>query len=160
MSERPRDFAADWVGTLLSAVEAHADEATRAAVFERCSRACTGYWAGVAREVRQAAGEGAGLGCLLAGFRRALPGGDAELAPAGDAVRWRFGGGACPCPVAGLAPHPALCECGTAHVRGMLEALLDRPLAVELVRSRLRGADDCLFVARPSKTLPAGADDR
>ncbi len=83
---------------------------------------------------------------LLATFARRLPGA-ADLVRDGDLIRWRFTGPTCHCPIARLAPHPGICDCSIAHVRGILEPLLGRPLDVELIRSRLRGAEDCLFVA-------------
>ncbi len=147
MSDGQGGFAASWVGELLSAIEARADDATRTAIFERCSQACTEPWARKAREVRQAVG-GDDVALLLERFGQALPGGDPDLEVRGDVICWRFHGEGCPCPVSRLTAHPSLCECGTAHVRGMLEALLDRPVLVALVGSRLRGSRECTFVAR------------
>ncbi len=146
MAEQPRGFVGSWVGMLLSALDAEVDRETRRRVLARCAQSCTGYWAGVAADVRSSA-ETSDVDALLAAFAGRLPGG-ADLVRNGDLIRWRFTGPSCPCPIAQLAPHPGICDCSVAHVRGMLEPLLGRPLDVELLRSRLRGAEDCLFVAR------------
>jgi hypothetical protein len=151
MDEHIARFASSWVGSLLSAIDAEVDPATRDRIFAECARGCTDHWAQVAAEVRASSGESDDVDTLLARFAERLPGG-ADLSRQGDLVRWRFTGPSCPCPVARLAPQPGICECSVAHVRGMLEPLLGRsigrPLGVELLRSRLRGAEDCLFVAR------------
>jgi hypothetical protein len=139
-------FAASWLDSLLSAVDANTDSVTRRAIFRECSRSCTEYWAAEAARVRSSA-EGATDPELLAAFSAALPGGVGPSLVEG-AIQWRFTGDTCPCPVARLVSHPALCDCGVEHVRGMLEPLLGRPLDVHLLRSRRRGAEDCLFEAR------------
>jgi hypothetical protein len=143
-------FVAGWVGDLLASLES-ADAPTRARVFDACARRCTAQWASVAAEVRVSLGEAADVDTLLARFASRLPGG-ADLSRRGDEVVWRFTGPDCPCPVARVAACPSLCECSVAHVRGMLEPLLGQRLDVRLLRSRLRGADDCLFVARARAT--------
>ncbi len=147
MVEQSREFAGSWVGLLLSALEAEVDRETRRRILARCAQSCTGYWAGVAAEVRGLSGEPSDVDALLAAFAERLPGG-ADLARDGDLIRWRFTGPSCPCPVSQHTPHPGICDCSISHVRGMLEPLLGRPLEVELLRSRLRGAEDCLFVVR------------
>ena len=147
MAEQPPGFASSWVGMLLSALEAEVDRDTRRRILARCSQSCTGYWAGVAAEVRGASHETSDVDALLGAFAERLPGG-ADLVRDGDLIRWRFTGPSCPCPIARLTPHPGICDCSVSHVRGMLEPLLGRALDVELLRSRLRGAEDCLFVVR------------
>jgi hypothetical protein len=139
-------FVAGWVGALLSALEEEVAPEVRARVLARCAGGCTAGWASVAAEVRESSGS-ADVDSLLARFAGRLPGG-ADLSRRGDVIEWRFAGAACPCPVARAAPHSSLCECSVAHVRGMLEPLLGRTLDVRLLRSRLRGADDCLFAVR------------
>jgi hypothetical protein len=146
MADQPRELASSWVAMLLSALDAEVDRETRRRILARCAQDCTGYWAGVAAEVRSSA-ETSDVDALLARFVERLPGG-ADLARDGDLIRWRFTGPSCPCPIARLAPHPGICDCSVAHVRGMLEPLLGRPLGVELLWSRLRGAEDCLFVVK------------
>jgi len=138
-------FAESWLDSVLSAVDAETDSATRRAIFRECSRRCTEHWAAEAARAR-AALPGATVRDLLATFSSSLPGG-AGPKIAGGLIEWRFTGGECPCPVARLVRHPALCDCGVEHVRGMLEPLLGRPLDVRLLRSRRRGAEDCLFEA-------------
>jgi hypothetical protein len=146
MDESQLGFTREWVDGLLLAVEMNADAATRDRIFEACSAGCTQYWATKAREIRQVAGTGGDVESLIQQFGNILPGGDPDLRVRDGAIEWAFSGGPCPCPVSKLVAGPALCRCGTAHVRGMLEALLDRPLEVELVKSRRRGDEECLFV--------------
>ncbi len=146
MAEQPHGFASTWVGMLLSGLEADVDRETRRRILARCAQSCTGYWAGVAADVRSEA-RTSDVDALLATFAERLPGG-ADLVRDGELIRWRFTGPSCPCPIAQSAPHPGICDCSVAHVRGMLEPLLARSLDVELLRSRLRGSEDCLFVVR------------
>jgi len=146
MADQAREPASSWVAMLLSALDAEVDAETRRRILARCAQDCTGYWAGVAAEVRSSA-EATDVDALLDAFAERLPGG-ADLRRDGNLIRWRFTGPSCPCPIARLTPHPGICDCSVAHVRGMLEPLLGRPLGVELLRSRLRGAEDCLFVVR------------
>ncbi len=146
MAEQTGEFASTWVGMLLSGLEAEVDRETRRRILARCAQSCTGYWAGVAADVRSEA-RTLDVDALLAAFAARRPGG-ADLVRDGELIRWRFTGPSCPCPITRLTSHSGICDCSVAHVRGMLEPLLGRPLDVELLRSRLRGAEDCLFVVR------------
>jgi hypothetical protein len=139
-------FAASWVDGLLSAVDANTDPQRRQAIFRECSRSCTEYWAAEAARVRSSTA-GATAPELLAAFSAVLPGGAGPTLVDG-VIQWRFTGDTCPCPLARLVSHPALCDCGLEHVRGMLEPLLGHQVDVRLLRSRRRGAEDCLFEAR------------
>lgn len=143
------DFMAQWLAHLFQSLDERLDDQTKGAILAACSETCTTHWANKAREIRaQLAEPGAGdhdIAHLLDAFCRALPGGGPEVQVEGTTITWRFSGGDCPCPIAGLARNPDLCLCGIGHVKGMLEPLLGRPVVVELERSRLRGDPECAY---------------
>lgn len=147
------DFAAQWLNQLLEATDEYLQEGTKAALLAACSGTCTAHWAAEARAIREEAGYDADPRMLLAAFCRVLPGGGPEVSvedtSSGDwAIGWRFAPPACPCPLTEITQNPILCRCGTGHVKGMLEALLGRPLAVTLEGSRLRGDPACSYRIR------------
>jgi predicted ArsR family transcriptional regulator len=145
------EFAAQWVNRLLEAADDYLEDRTKAAVFAACSEACTAPWVTAARQIREEAHAGPGNGtvaALLDAFRQALPSGGPEVSMEDGAITWQFAPPVCPCPLAALTQNPALCRCGTAHVKGMLEALLGQQLDVNLVGSRLRGDAACAYRVR------------
>jgi hypothetical protein len=141
-------FIAEWMNRLLQTTDACLEEPAKAALFGACSEGCTAPWATRARELREELGPGAGARDQLEAFCRALPEGGPEVRVEGDVLRWQFAPPACPCPLTALTQNPVLCQCGTAHVQGMLEALLGRELGVTLLGSRLRGDAACSYVVR------------
>jgi predicted ArsR family transcriptional regulator len=148
------EFAAQWVNRLLEAADDYLEDRMKAAVFAACSEACTAPWAAVAREIREEArvdSENGTVVALLDAFRQSLPGGGPEVLVEDGAITWQFAPPACPCPLTALTQNPALCRCGTAHVQGMLEALLGQELDVTLVGSRLRGDAACAYRVRQAE---------
>ena len=139
------DFTAAWLSRLLSSLDDELSPEQKRAVFAGCSTDCTAPWATKAAELRRQLPEGTDVSSLLAAFCAVLPGGGPEVHVDGSYFTWRFAPGQCPCPVGQLTRNPAVCPCGTEHVRGMLEPLLGRPLAVTLEQSLLHGDDCCAY---------------
>lgn len=141
------DFVVGWVQSLLEGLREHVDEQTRARVLAYCSHACTAPWADQAREIRQRI-PGADMPTLLTAFCAVLPGGGPHVQVEENTIFWSFAPDSCPCPIGQLTGNPQVCLCGKSHVQGMLEALLGRPVTVQLIRSRLRGDGECAYIIR------------
>jgi hypothetical protein len=144
------EFDAEWVHNLLGAVVAETHGEAQERIFSRCSEMCTREWASKAAAVRAQTPDKSDA-ALLEAFRHVLPGDAPEVSIRDVVIFWQFSGGDCPCPIARLVRSPVLCRCGAAHVRGMLEPLLGRPLSVKLLRSRLGGDGECAFAITPTE---------
>jgi hypothetical protein len=143
------DFVAEWLTHLLRAMDEQLDDETKGTILAVCSETCTRHWATRACEIRaelqRLHPDEADVAALLGAFCEVLPGGGPDVQVEGSILSWRFSGDGCPCPIAGLVRNPDLCLCGVGHVRGMIEPLLGRPIAVRLERSRLRGDPECAY---------------
>lgn len=138
-------FTTTWLSLLLSTLGDELSPEQKRAVFGRCSGPCTEPWATKAAELRRQLAPDSGTAALLSAFVAVLPGGGPEVKADGDYIAWSFAPERCPCPVGQTTGSPHVCLCGTEHVRGMLEALLGRPVSVTLEQSLLRGDDRCSY---------------
>ncbi len=139
-------FLAHWFSGLTKGLE-NLDAPSRTILLRECGQACArSYTAQVFREAWQRAGSD--MARFLAELAARFPGATYTQTSA-DTLQVRYGG-ACGCDLVrlGWVTSPALCECSAHNLQANLAAALERPVAVTLQTSPLRGGEACVFEVR------------
>ena len=130
-------FTEGWIVHLMDSMEEHLDEETRAKVLESCGRACAR--SGPVHVARECQGD---LDRWLATLRK-WHGGEEHIQQDGDVVRVTCT--ECLCPAAKDIPQglsDTYCLCSLGWMKETFEAVMGRPVAVELLQClRLLGDD-------------------
>ena len=137
------NFLSYWFSGFAKGLE-DMDAPSRTVMLRECGQACArSYTAQVFRECWQRAG--GDMARFLAELATRFPGAT-YTQTADDTIQVRYGG-ACGCDLVrlGWVTSPALCECSVHNLQANLEAALERPVAVTLQSSPLRGGEACVF---------------
>ena len=139
------EFTKDWLNDLLLSVKRHTDEKTWSAIMNDCSLRCSDHWIIKAKVLRNTS-DNKNIDALIKSFKSILPGDSSGLVRKNDIIMWDFQNDTCPCPIAGFIKDKSLqCQCSIAHVKLMLEALLNKSLEVNLISSFHRDGKSCMF---------------
>jgi hypothetical protein len=136
-----QEFTQRWIQNLMSSMEAHLDEGTRARVMESCGRACAR--AGPVHAAMECQGD---LDAWLDRLTR-WHGGRENVRREGDAVHLICE--QCLCPLVQDAPErlpDTYCACSLGWMKETFGTVLGRPVQVSLLESILRGGERCRFV--------------
>jgi len=140
-----------WIAALVSGLHAEADQETAARVMEYCGRACAAHFGSVA---------------AVETLRRDLEGIDELLERLNQQEdfwcgRWVRDGEViysvcerCGCPLVQtgwVEVSPTLCQCSRGWVKTVFEAVLDRPVDVDLQQAIGRGDAVCRYVVVPKR---------
>ncbi len=132
-----------WLRDLVASLDAHADEATRAAVLEACGRRCLPK--SVAQRARALRREHADLDAWVAAMNAEhLAGGHLERE--GELIHGRYE--RCYCSLAkggGKGLSPTFCQCSRGWLEELFAQALDQPVRVEMRQTVVGGAPDCRF---------------
>ena len=142
------EFIKDWLNDLLVSVKKRTDKKTWNTIMDDCCHRCSDYWINKAKEIRKS-NDNLKVDLLLESFKNILPGGSPGLIRKDDIIIWDFQNDKCPCPVTEFIKDKSLqCQCSIGHVKLMLEALLNKPLDVNLISSFHRDNKNCIFEIR------------
>lgn len=148
-----KNFMEFWFSGFASGLE-NIDESARDAVLRECGKACArSYTAGVFRE---AWNESTDMAEFLAALGERFPDASYELLdaepgarpgaePGAETIRVRYSRCGCDLVETGLVTSPLICDCSAHNLRENFAQALERPVAVTLESSILRGATRCEF---------------
>jgi predicted hydrocarbon binding protein len=138
-----------WVETLMSTLEVQVSEDTTARLMESCGRACALHYGSIeqAMAIKHSAQE---MGELLDKLNQQEGLWCGSWERDGDIIYSVCEECGCPLVRAGLVKlSPTFCNCSRGWVRAVFEAVLERPVEVELEQAIGRGDLVCRFSVRP-----------
>ena len=153
MSERNSiiELFQEWVATLVSALEVQVGEDMRAELMESCGRVCALHHGSIeqAMAIKQSTKE---IDELLDKLNQQKGFWCESWIRDGDTVYSVCEYCGCPLTRAGLVTlSPTLCNCSRGWVKAVFEAVLERPVEVELEQAIGRGDEVCRFSVRPKE---------
>jgi predicted hydrocarbon binding protein len=140
-----------WVETLMSTLEILVDEDTRAGLMESCGRVCALHYGSIeqARAIKHSAKE---MDELLYKLNQQEGLWCGKWERDGDIIYSVCKECGCPLVRAGLVKlSPTFCNCSRGWVKAVFEAVLGRPVEVELEQAIGRGDQVCRFLVRPGR---------
>jgi hypothetical protein len=146
----------EWLRCIVSEASRAKDD-RGIALIESCGRLCCrlGGHEELAKQVRAAATDKDDVAALVAAFcKKFSQKYRAELV--GDEILIDYGIRECVCPVVRAAKieDPFFCNCTGGFAKAIYEALLGRPVEVEIRKSLLRGDDRCVLAVRVAAGTP------
>lgn len=143
-NEDVHNFMAYWFSGFAEGL-ASIDETARHTLLHACGAACArSYTAGLFRQTWQAS---ASLEDFLTRLSTSFPEAVYERVAPGQ-IHVRYARCACDLVRLGLVTSPLLCECSAQNLESNFAAALERPVAVTLQTSILRGSPTCDFLVR------------
>ena len=140
-----------WVAALVSGLHAEVDEETAARVMEHCGRACAAHFGSVAA-VETLRRDLEGIDELLDGLNQQEDFWCGRWVRDGEVITSVCESCGCPLVQTGwVEVSPTLCQCSRGWVRAVFEAVLDRPVRVDLQQAIGRGDDVCRYVVVPKR---------
>lgn len=137
----------EWVRSLLSSAEELLDATKREQLLESCGRACAIHY-GAIEMAQSIAKSTAQLDAQLNQVNRKIPWCGKWVNEKGTITSVCASCG-CPLVQEGLVTlSPVLCNCSRGYVKAVFEAILERPVYVELEQAIGRGDPVCRFVVR------------
>ena len=136
-------FTWQWVKHLIDSMDAHLDEPTRIRVMESCGRACARE--GPAHVAQEFGGNLDGWLAVLAQWH----GGEEYIRKDADAVHVICAECLCVMVKDGPARLPdTYCYCSRGWMKETFEAVVGKPVQVQIVESIKRGGQECRFIIR------------
>jgi len=139
-----KDFLAEYLETLMSSLEKHLDEETRAKVLNETGKYCA--QAHATELFKQVKTNTKDFAAFIAQINEKFQGTTWEILD-DHSVKITYSKCFCPIVETGLHKLPVQCDCSAGWIKHNLETVLEKPVKVTINKTVLRGASECEFIA-------------